>query len=63
MSAYQELTLKQKQAAAIASQREQTIVCPRCEAQLMPIDLVGHLEQRCTGRTAGSTQDARSRRE
>lgn len=47
--AYHLLPIAQKRALAAASQREPAVACPRCDTQVMPADLLAHLEQRCTG--------------
>lgn len=48
-SPYHKLSAAEKQAHALASIREQPIACPQCDTQLMPDDLLKHLEERCTG--------------
>lgn len=49
MSGYHRLPIAQKRAAAIASARESAVACPDCDTQVMPADLLAHLEERCTG--------------
>lgn len=46
---YHKLSAAEKQAHALASIREQPMACPQCDTQLMPDDLLNHLERRCTG--------------
>lgn len=49
MSDYHKLPIADKRRAAIASVRESAVSCPRCDTQVMPEDLLAHLDQRCTG--------------
>lgn len=50
MTRYHQLPIAAKRAEAIARMREPAIACPRdCGTQLMPDDLLAHLEQRCPG--------------
>ena len=46
---YHKLSAAQKQAQSLAAVRELPVSCPRCDTQLMPEDLIAHLDQRCTG--------------
>lgn len=46
---YHRLPIAQKRALAAATQREPAVACPACDTQVMPADLIAHLEQRCTG--------------
>lgn len=46
---YHRLPIAQKRAMAAATQREPAVACPRCDTQVMPADLLAHIEQRCTG--------------
>lgn len=48
-AAYHKLPIAQKRAMAYAAQREPAVACPRCDAQVMPADLLAHVEQRCAG--------------
>lgn len=48
-AAYHKLPIAQKRAMAYAAQREPAVACPRCDAQVMPADLLAHVEHRCTG--------------
>lgn len=51
MTTYQKLSITQKRALDLARVREASVPCPgECGMQLMPADLLSHLEQRCTGR-------------
>lgn len=49
MSDYHKLPIAQKRAEALARVREPAVTCPDCDMQVMPVDLIGHLEQRCPG--------------
>ena len=49
VSTYQKLSISQKRASDLARVREPAVTCPRCDTQVMPSDLLGHLEQRCSG--------------
>lgn len=49
MSRYHSLPIAQKRAESLARVREPSITCPRCDTQLMPADLLVHLESRCPG--------------
>lgn len=46
---YRRMSLIEKQAHARAQVREAAVPCPSCDTQVMPVDLLGHLEARCTG--------------
>lgn len=48
-SSYHRMSAAQKQASSLAAVRELPVSCPRCDTQLMPEDLLVHLDQRCTG--------------
>ncbi len=48
-SRYHGLPIAQKRAEAIARVRETAITCPTCDTQVMPADLLAHLEARCPG--------------
>lgn len=50
MSEYHRMSIGQKQAHARGAAREQAVVCPRCETQTTPADLLTHLAERCPGR-------------
>lgn len=49
MGSYQKLSITQKRASDLARVREPAVTCPSCDTQVMPVDLLAHLEQRCTG--------------
>lgn len=49
MSRYHSLPIAQKRAEAIARVREPAVTCPSCDTQVMPVDLLAHIEQRCPG--------------
>lgn len=49
MTDYRKLPIDQKRAEAIARAREPSVSCPECDTQVMPADLLAHLEQRCPG--------------
>lgn len=49
MSRYHRLSIGEKQAEALGRIREPPVRCPHCDAQVMPADLLGHVEQRCPG--------------
>jgi hypothetical protein len=46
---YHRLPIAEKRALAIGSQREPAVTCPTCDTQVMPADLLAHMEQRCAG--------------
>lgn len=50
---YHGLSIQEKQAHALASVREQPVACPSCDTQVMPADMIAHLDHRCTGREPG----------
>lgn len=49
MSRYHDLPIAQKRSEALARVREPSVTCPSCDTQLMPADLLAHLEHRCSG--------------
>lgn len=49
MSDYHKLSIAEKRAQALATVREPAVTCPNCDVQVMPADLLAHLEQRCAG--------------
>lgn len=49
MSTYQKLSIHEKRAYDLRSVRESAVTCPICDMQVMPVDLLNHLELRCTG--------------
>jgi hypothetical protein len=48
-AAYHRMSIQQKQAHALGAAREQPVACPSCDTQVMPEDLIAHMDQRCTG--------------
>lgn len=49
MSDYHKLSIGEKRTVALERQRESALACPVCDTQVMPEDLLAHLDQRCTG--------------
>lgn len=49
MSEYHRLPIAQKRAQALAVARESSVSCPACDTQVMPADLLKHMDERCTG--------------
>lgn len=49
LSRYQRLSAVEKRTEAIASIREPSVACPSCNMQLMPDDLLKHMDERCSG--------------
>lgn len=49
MSRYHRLPIAQKRAEGLARAREPAVTCPTCDTQVMPADLLAHIEQRCPG--------------
>lgn len=49
MSGYHKLPVAQKAAVARDRQREPSLTCPTCAAQVMPAELAAHQVERCTG--------------
>lgn len=47
-SAYQRMSVTEKRAASTAVQRERPMACTSCDTQVMPVDMLSHLE-RCPG--------------
>lgn len=50
MSDYHRLSVVEKRARALSGMREPSVMCPNCDTQLPPSDLIAHMDQRCTGR-------------
>lgn len=48
-SSYQRLPIAQKRAQNLDRVREPAVTCPSCDTQVMPADLLAHIEQRCAG--------------
>lgn len=46
---YHRLSIAEKQAVATERQREPAIMCPSCDTQTTPTDLLRHVAERCTG--------------
>ena len=46
---YQQLSLAEKRRKDLAGVRETAVTCPSCDVQVMPADLLRHLEVRCEG--------------
>lgn len=56
MSDYHKLSIDEKRRQTLSSAREPAIMCPICDMQVTPADLVVHVEHRCTGpRTPGAS--------
>ena len=49
MSRYHQLSIAEKRAENLSRVREPSVTCPQCDTQVMPADLLAHLEQRCAG--------------
>jgi hypothetical protein len=49
LSRYNRLPIAQKRAEAIARAREPAVTCPSCDTQVMPADLLKHMDERCEG--------------
>lgn len=49
---YRRLSVVQKRALDLSRARSAAVRCQECDMQVMPVDLVAHLEQRCAGRPA-----------
>lgn len=49
LAGYHRLPAARKQAHSLDRMREPAVTCPRCDTQVMPADLVAHVEQRCAG--------------
>lgn len=50
MADYRRLSVVQKRALDLSRARDAAVRCPECDMQVMPADLLAHLEQRCSGR-------------
>jgi len=48
-SPYNKLPIAEKRAVDLARVREPAVTCPSCDTQVMPVDLLAHLESRCPG--------------
>lgn len=50
MTDYHKLSITEKRASSIATQREPSLQCPNdCGTQVMAADLLAHIETRCSG--------------
>jgi hypothetical protein len=49
MSGYHKLSVAAKAALNLSTVRESAVHCPACDTQVMPADLLKHLEERCSG--------------
>lgn len=49
MSRYHRLPIAEKRAEDLARVREPAVTCPSCDTQVMPADLLAHLDLRCPG--------------
>jgi len=50
MSHYHRMSIAEKQAVSIETQREAYVSCPGCDTKTPPADLLAHVAQRCPGR-------------
>jgi hypothetical protein len=48
-AAYHKLSITEKRALDLDRVREPAVTCPSCDTQVMPVDLLPHLDQRCPG--------------
>jgi hypothetical protein len=46
---YQKLSISEKRSLDLDRVREPAVTCPICDTQVMPADLLAHLELRCPG--------------
>lgn len=49
VSRYHRLPIAQKRAEGLTRMRTPSVTCPLCDTQVMPTDLLAHLELRCSG--------------
>ena len=49
LSRYHKLSAVEKRAESLSVAREQSVACPTCDTQVMAVDLLRHMEQRCPG--------------
>lgn len=47
---YRKLSIADKNKLALSRARDAAVRCRNCDMQVMPADLLSHLEQRCEGR-------------
>jgi hypothetical protein len=52
-TSYQQLSIADKRRQDLAKMREPAITCPVCDTQVMPVDLLSHLERCERGREPG----------
>lgn len=53
-TAYHKLPIAEKRALDLSRARQPAVTCPDCDMQVMPVDLLAHLAERCAGlRTPG----------
>lgn len=48
-SSYQKLSIADKRALDLSRVRESSVSCPSCDMQVMPVDLLAHMRDRCAG--------------
>jgi hypothetical protein len=46
---YHRMSIVEKRNKALATAREPSVTCPQCDTQVMPVDLLAHLRERCSG--------------
>lgn len=46
---YQRLPIAEKRALDLSRARQPAVTCPDCDLQVMPVDLLNHLRDRCGG--------------
>ena len=46
---YRRLSVVQKRALDLSRARDAAVRCPECDMQVMPVDLLSHLKERCAG--------------
>jgi hypothetical protein len=49
VSGYNKLPIAQKRMEALSRAREPAVTCPACDVQVMPVDLLTHMKDRCPG--------------
>jgi hypothetical protein len=49
VSNYHRMPIAQKRTVALARAREPSVTCQACDTQVMPVDLLAHLAERCPG--------------
>src|SRR5678815_1605627 len=48
-SRYHRMTAIEKRAQSMLNVRERPVICTVCDMQMMPVDLLAHQAERCTG--------------